>query len=85
MQQENDNDQYNFNSKGKKETIMYQINQSSQLIFKDALKPSLNKYCVINAPLKTSYVPRNHNFLFADFPKLYLPKKYSDYNVINIL
>ena len=84
MQQGNDEDKNNMHSKGKKETIVYQLNPSSQLLFEDALKRCLNKYGGKKVPLKTPYAPRNHNSPFGDFPKSYLPKKNSDYNLINI-
>ena len=84
MQQGNDEDKNNMHSKGKKETITYQLNPSSQLLFEDALKRCLNKYGGKKVPLKTPYAPRNHNSPFGDFPKSYLPKKNSDYNLINI-
>ena len=44
MQQGQDEDKNNMHSKGKKETIVYQLNPSSQLLFEDALKRCLNKY-----------------------------------------
>lgn len=75
MQQGNDEDKNNMHSKGKKETIVYQLNPSSQLLFEDALKRCLNKYGGKKVPLKTPYAPRNHNSPFGDFPKSYLPKK----------
>ena len=84
MQQGQDEDKNNMHSKGKKETIVYQLNPSSQLLFEDALKRCLNKYGGKKVPLKTPYAPRNHNSPFGDFPKSYLPKKNSDYNLINI-
>ena len=84
MQQGNDEDKNNMHSKGKKETIVYQLNPSSQLLFEDALKRCLNKYGGKKVPLKTPYAPRNHNSPFGDFPKSYVPKKNSDYNLINI-
>ena len=68
----------------KKEIITYQLNPSSQLLFEEALKRCLNKYGGKKVPFKTQYTPRNHNSPLGDFPKSYLPKKNSDYNLMNI-
>ena len=69
MQQGQDEDKNNMHSKGKKETIVYQLNPSSQLLFEDALKRCLNKYGGKKVPLKTPYAPRNHNSPFGDLKK----------------
>lgn len=82
--QASDEDKNNMHNKGKKETITYALNPSSQLLFEDALKKCLNKYGGRKVPLKSPYAPRNHNSPFGDFPKSYLPKKNSDYNLIDI-
>ena len=42
MQQGNDEDKNNMRGKGTKQTIIYQLNPSSQLLFEDALKRCLN-------------------------------------------
>ena len=80
----NDEDKNNMHKKGTKKTIQYELNPSSQLLFEDALKRCINKYNGSRVPLKTKYAPPNKQSPFGDFPKSYLPKKKSDYNLINI-
>ena len=80
----NDEDKSNMHKQGKKATITYELNPSSQLLFEDALKRCLNKYGGSKAPLKTKYAPRNKHSPCGDFPASYLPKKNSDYNLIDI-
>ena len=80
----NDEDKSNMHKQGKKATITYELNPSSQLLFEDALKRCLNKYGGSKAPLKTKYAPRNKHSPFGDFPASYLPKKNSDYNLLFI-
>ena len=82
--QGSDEDKNNMHSKGKKATIVYDLNPSSQLLFEDALKRCLNKYGGKKVPLKSPYAPPLHNSPFGDFPKSYLPKKNSDYNLVDI-
>jgi len=82
--QGSDEDKSNTHQKGKKATIRYELNPSSQLLFEDALKRCLNKYGGKKVPLKSPYAPPLHNSPFGDFPKSYLPKRHSDYNLVNI-
>ena len=82
--QGSDEDKNNMHNKGKKATIVYDLNPSSQLLFEDALKRCLNKYGGKKVPLKSPYAPPLHNSPFGDFPKSYLPKKNSDYNLVDI-
>jgi hypothetical protein len=79
-----DEDKSNTHQKGRKQTIRYDLNPSSQLLFEDALKRCLNKYGGKKVPLKSPYAPPLHNSPFGDFPRSYLPKKNSDYNLVNI-
>ena len=75
MQQGQDEDKNNMHSKGKKETIVYQLNPSSQLLFEDALKRCLNKYGGKKVPLKTPYAPRKSQFSFWGFSKVLSSKE----------
>ena len=63
MQQGNDEDKNNMHSKGKKETIVYQLNPSSQLLFEDAL------ISILYAPVSViPYVKSYGFYLFICFP-----------------
>lgn len=82
--EKNDEDKANMHKNGKKATITYALNPSSQLLFEDALKRCINKYGGSKKPLKTKYAPRNKHSPFGDFPASYLPKKNQDYKLIDI-
>lgn len=79
-----DEDKTNMHNKGKKATIEYKLNPSSDLLFEDSLKRCLMKYGGKREPLKTKFAPRNKHSPFGDFPNSYLPKKNNDYNLIDI-
>ena len=79
-----DEDKNNMHKKGTKKTITYELNPSSQLLFEDTLKRCINKYNGSRAPIKTKYAPRNKQSPFGDFPSSYLPKRPSDYNLVDI-